>query len=158
MAVLSTLNVNKYAEHATNVSNKYRRAAEESENDLVKINHQLGQWLLGVISGDSTIQSAALTELGVIYDDTITPPTSVISSTPSTANTRIGVGVALSAGNNTVPFSSSIGSTLYSLTWNCYSASGGMVQWTQNPATRTATQFQIWVASAAKIDYQATIL
>jgi hypothetical protein len=155
MAVLSTLNSAKYTEHTTNLSNKRRRLAEVSEKDLVKITYNIGQWLLGAVSGDASIQSAALTELGVIYDDTITPPDNLVGSTVTESTTRRGVNVSLLAGLNTVSFSSAMPAATYSLTHTVYTASGGQVQWTQDPSTRTVNGFQIWVAAACKIDYIA---
>jgi hypothetical protein len=155
MAVLSTLNSAKYTEHTTNLSNKRRRLAEVSEKDLVKINYNVMQWLLGAVSGNATIQTAALTELESIYDDTITPPDNLVTSTVTESTTRRGTGISLSAGDNTVTFSSAMPAATYSLTYNTYTASGGQVQWTQDPATRTVNGFEIWVASACKIDYIA---
>ena len=64
--VLSLLNTAKYSEYLTNLSNKYRRLAEISQADLTRIDHQMAQWLLGAISGDSALQAAALAELAVI--------------------------------------------------------------------------------------------
>lgn len=158
MAVLTTLNNTKYSEYDTRISSKRRRLAELSENDLVRINLQLSQWLLGVISGNSTISSAALTELESLYDEAITPPTSIISSPGTTANSRIGVGVTLTAGTNAITFASVFTSDDYALTLNTYTASGGQVQYTQDPTTRTVNGFTIWVAAACKLDYIATIL
>lgn len=158
MAVLTTLNNTKYSEYDTRISSKRRRLAELSENDLVRINLQLSQWILGVISGNSAISSAALTELESLYDEAITPPTSIISSPGTTANSRIGVSVTLTAGVNAVTFASVFSSDDYALTLNAYTASGGQVQYTQDPATRTVNGFTIWVAAACKLDYIATIL
>jgi hypothetical protein len=155
MAVLSTLNSAKYTEHTTNLSKKRRRLAEVSEKDLVKITYNVNQWLLGAVSGDASIQTAALTELGVIYDEDITPPDNLIGSTVTESTTRRGVGVSLVEGNNTVTFSAAMPATTYSLTHTTYTASGGQVQWTQDPATRTVNGFEIWVAAACKIDYIA---
>lgn len=158
MSVLTTLNTTKYSEYDTLLSTKRRRLAELSENDLVRISLQLNQYLLGVITGNSTISSAALTELEDLYDETIDPPSTVIGTTPSTTNTRIGVGVVLTSGTNNITFSSSMTSASYALTLNTYTASGGQIQYTQDPTTRTVNGFTIWVAAAGKLDYTAILL
>lgn len=155
-SVLSTLNTAKYNEHATNISNKSRRLAEQSEEDLVKINHQLAQWLLGAVSGDEAIMATALATLKEIYDDdTIESPDNNINSVVTAVTTRRGVNVTLTAGSNVISFSSAMPAATYSLTVRTYTALGGQIQYSIDPTSQTVNGFTIVVASAGKLDYIA---
>jgi len=156
--VLSLLNTAKYSQYLTNLSSKYRRLAELDQADLTRIDHQMAQWLLGAISGDSALQAAALAELAVIYDEDLIPPSNVIGSTPTTLNTRVGIAVTLTAGSNAITFSSALSTASYSLLAYPYTASGGNVQYSIDPASRTINGFTIIVASAGKLDYSAIAL
>jgi hypothetical protein len=155
MAVLKTLINNKYDEHVEQLEAGRNRQAELTETELVKSLTQELRWAMGAIAGDSAEQSAAITELESIYDTTITAPTSVVGTTPTSLNTRVGKKVALTAGNNTISFSSALNSADYALNFNCYTANGGMNQWTYDPDDDTAAGFTIHVASAGYITYTA---
>lgn len=155
MAVLKTLTNNKYEEHVGYLDGGRRRRAELTENEMVKSTYQVVRWLLGAVSDDQTEQNAAITELEEIFDTTITAPTNTIGSTVTELNTRRGKAVALTAGNNTVTFASPFDDTDYTLTFITYTASGGQVQWTHSDSDEDATGFDIWVAAACKINYQA---
>ena len=157
--VLSLLNTAKYSQYLTNLSSKYRRLAELDQADLTRIDHQMAQWLLGAISGDSALQAAALAELAVIYDEDLIPPSSVIGSTPTALNTRVGIGVTLAAGSNTITFSSALSTTNYALSHPfAYTSNGGLIQFSVDPASRTVNGFTLVAASAGKLDYSAIAL
>lgn len=155
MSTLSTLNTTKYSEYTDRLSNKRRRLSELSENDLVKILTQCVQLFYGEIYGDAAVSAAAKTELEVLYDATITIPTSQIGASVTESSTRRGTGVSLTAGDNTITFSSALPAATYSLTFITYTASGGQVMWTHDPADRTVNGFSINVVSNCKLDYIA---
>ena len=155
MAVLKTITNSKYDEHVGFLNNGRRRRAELTENDMVKYLAQYVRWLAGCIAGDQSEQTAALTELGTIFATTVTPPTNLVGATLTELNTRWNSAVALTAGSNTVTFASTFADTDYTLTFICYTANGGMVQWTYSDSDKSATGFDIFVASNCKIDYIA---
>jgi hypothetical protein len=153
---LSTLVKAKYDEHTTNLSSKRRRLSEISEKDLTKINMQMSLWNLGAISGNSSLQTDALTEISSILDDaSITPPASVIGATVTESTTRRGVAVTIAAGSNAITFSSAMPAATYSLQPFAYTATGGMIQISVDPASRTVNGFTLIAASAGKLDYIA---
>ena len=153
--VLTTLNTAKYSEYETRLASKRRRLAELSENDLVRINTQLCQWILGAISGDATVQSTALAELEEIYDDTITPPTSLIAASVTSLNSRRGRSVAIVAGSNAITFSSALPAATYSLTIRTFTSNGGQIQYSIDPTTLTVNGFTLVSASNGFLDYIA---
>ena len=153
--VLTTLNTAKYSEYETRLGEKRRRLAELSENDLVRINTQINQWVIGAISGNAAVMAAAIIELESIYDEDITPPVNNIGAVITESNTRRGVGVTLAAGSNAITFSSALTTTTYSLCAYPYTASGGNIQYSIDPASRTVNGFTIVTASAGKLDYIA---
>jgi hypothetical protein len=155
MATLSTLVNNKYDEHVTNLEDHRPRRAELTETDLLKSVTQQVRWLMGAVNGSATEMTAALAELEEIYDSTITSPTNLVGSTVTELNTRRGQEVALTAGNNTIAFSSAMDSADYTLTFICYTSEGGMIQWSYDPDDQTVNGFDIHVASAGFINYIA---
>jgi 3-oxoacyl-ACP reductase-like protein len=153
--VLTTLNTAKYSEYETRIATKRRRLIELSEDDMVRINHQIVQWLLGAVSGDAIIQSAALAELEEIYDETITPPTSLIAASVTSLNSRRGRSVAIVAGSNAITFSSALPAATYSLTIRTFTSNGGMIQYSVDPTSLTVNGFTLVSASNGFLDYIA---
>jgi hypothetical protein len=156
MSTLSVLNTNKYSEYETRIASKRRRLIELSEDDMVRINHQMAQWLLGAVSGNAALMASALAELKELYDDsTIAAPTNLIGSTLTENNTQRGVAVSITAGSQTIPFSSAMSTTAYSLVLFAYTSTGGMIQISSDPTLRTVNGFQLTAASAGKLDFIA---
>jgi hypothetical protein len=155
MATLSVLNTNKLSEYTTDLSDKRRRRAELHENELVQINTYMSQWLLGAISGDQTLMNTSLAGLADLYDSTITPPTNNVGAIVTASNSRRGTAISLSAGTNTITFSSAMTTATYSLTVYPYTSLGGNIQYSIAPASRTVNGFTIITASAGSLDYIA---
>jgi len=159
MAVLKTLFNNKYDEHVLNLSSGNRRAAELTENHLVKAVSALGYYVFGVITGDTAVQEEAHANLEDIFDEDITVPTFLIETTETDLSTRRGKGVSLAAGDNTVTFSSAFDGTNYSLTPPfCYTDTGNPVSATVDPSTRTSSGFTVHVPVSCKLDYYAVYI
>lgn len=151
---ISNLHLALYDQYKTNLSQGNRRSAEEDKQNLLKSVLQTVEWCLAAIEGSSPRQAAALTELGVIYTNTITPPTNTITSVETELNTRKGVGVSVVAGENNVSFPSAYEAG-YALSITPYGSNGQFIQYSQDPDDRLASGFKIYMASAGKIDYLA---
>ena len=157
MALIPTATNNLYDTYSNELVNGRRRRAENYENTEVRALAQMVRLHAAYIAGDQVEAAAAIAELEVIFGVTFTPPTNIISTSPTELNTRLGVEVSLTAGNNTITFSSAMPVDTYALMFNVYGATGGQVQWTQDPATRTVNGFEINVAANCKMDYYAAI-
>lgn len=155
MGSYTTLADAKYEEHVGYLENKRRRQAEVSENVLIKSLASGLRWAIGAISGSNAEMTAAMTELADIYEETVTAPTNLIAATSTETNTRKGTAVAVTAGNNTITFSSAFDDDGYVLIWTASTASGDQNAARQDPSTRATTGFDIYVAANGSIDYIA---
>jgi len=157
MSDLSTLNTAKSSEYDTRLATKRRRLVEISENELLQIVTQCVQLFYGEIYGNAAVATAAKAALEELYDDTITLPASQVGATPTELNTRRGKGVVLTAGLNTITFTSAISSADYTLIPWAYTATGGQIQISIDPALCTVNGFQIYSASAGRLNYFAIL-
>ena len=121
---------------------------------MVKYLAQYVRWLAGAVSGSAVEQSAALAELEDIFDSTITPPDNLVGSTVTELNTRRGK-AAVTAGANTIAFSSAMSSADYTLTFNSYTISRWYDQWTYDESAKTVNGFDITVAANGYVEYIA---
>lgn len=156
MAVLYTTTKAKYDEHVTNLTTKRRRTTEKSENYIVKTALALTHLLYGACTDNASIQAAAKADLETIFGTTFTVPTFIFGTGTVEANQRRANRVAVTAGTNTITFSSDFDGTDYGLSFTVYTADGYPNDWRQDPDNRTASGFDIYVVANGFIDYVAT--